>query len=53
MKKSVSAVLLAVVFSLASFAAAADKRYEIPLADSPALGPADARVTIVEFIDFQ
>jgi hypothetical protein len=34
-------------------AAAADKRHEIPLADSPAFGPADARVTIVEFIDFQ
>jgi hypothetical protein len=53
MKKIVAAALLAAVFSLASLSAAADKRYVIPLTDSPALGPADARVTIVEFIDFQ
>jgi hypothetical protein len=28
-------------------------RLEIPLADSPARGPAEALVTMVEFIDFQ
>jgi len=28
-------------------------RIEIPLADSPVLGPADAPVTMIEFIDFQ
>ncbi len=32
---------------------APDKRYEIPLSGSPSLGPADACVTLVEFIDFE
>jgi hypothetical protein len=51
--KLMSAALLAIALTFASPAVAADKRYEIPLADSPTIGPADARVTIVEFIDFQ
>jgi protein-disulfide isomerase len=28
-------------------------RIEVPVGDSPVFGPADAPVTIVEFIDFQ
>jgi hypothetical protein len=51
--KIISAAFLAVAFTFISPALAAEKRYEIPLADSPASGPADARVTIVEFINFQ
>jgi hypothetical protein len=51
--KIISAVFLAVALTFISPAVAAEKRYEMPLADSPALGPADARVTIVEFINFQ
>jgi len=39
------------------FAAAAspaqEKRYSVPLGDSPSRGPQDARITMVEFIDFQ
>ena len=32
---------------------AADKRTNVPIGDSPSLGPENAPVTIVEFIDFQ
>jgi len=34
-------------------AIAAQKRYDVPIGDSPTRGPADAPVTIVEFIDYQ
>ena len=29
------------------------KRYDVPVADSPYLGPEDAAVTIIEFLDYQ
>jgi len=29
------------------------KRYQIPLENSPSSGPADAPVTVFEFLDFQ
>ena len=29
------------------------KRVEVPIGDSPVIGPVDAPVTIIEFIDFQ
>jgi len=32
---------------------AEEKRFSIPVGDSPQKGPADAHVTIIEFIDFQ
>jgi hypothetical protein len=32
---------------------AAEKRVDVPIGDSPSQGPADAPVTIIEFIDFQ
>lgn len=44
--------VLAVVL-LALPAASQEKRISVPLDNSPACGPADAPVTIVEFIDFQ
>lgn len=29
------------------------KRTQVPIGDSPSIGPADAPITIIEFIDFQ
>jgi len=34
-------------------AEADDIRYAVPAGDSPSIGPANAPVTIVEFIDYQ
>jgi protein-disulfide isomerase len=34
-------------------AVAADIRYAVPAGDSPSVGPANAPVTIVEFLDYQ
>jgi len=48
--------LIAFFFLLAQFcghAAAEEPRFEVPVLDSPARGPADAPVTIVEFLDYQ
>jgi protein-disulfide isomerase len=42
------AILLATTYSHAD-----EKRYLVPIDDSPVLGPADAAVTIIEFLDFQ
>ncbi len=50
MKKT--AFVLAVLF-FAVIAPADEKRYSVPLDASPSIGPADAPVTIVEFLDFQ
>lgn len=36
-----------------SGAAAEKPRLEVPLGDAPVRGPADAAVTMIEFIDFQ
>jgi hypothetical protein len=41
------------VLLLFGIAHADEKRTEVPIGDSPAMGPADAPVTIIEFIDFQ
>ena len=34
-------------------AGAVDVRYAVPAGDSPSIGPANAPVTMVEFIDYQ
>jgi hypothetical protein len=50
MRKLVLAVLLVLV---TGGAVAEEKRFSVPLGDSPSTGPADAPVTIIEFLDFQ
>ncbi|MGW8272292.1 MAG: hypothetical protein ACWGN7_02765 [Thermodesulfovibrionales bacterium] len=48
-------VVLLVLLCVASLVLAAEKerRYEIPIEGSPAMGPSDAPITIVEFLDYQ
>jgi hypothetical protein len=38
---------------LAGSSVAAEQRYTVPIGDSPQKGPENARVTMIEFIDFQ
>jgi hypothetical protein len=38
---------------IASAALAEERRFAVPIGDSPTLGPANAPVTIIEFLDFQ
>ncbi len=49
MKKALI-VLLLLSFSMAF---AEGNRVQVPIADSPQLGPGSAPVTIIEFLDFQ
>ena len=44
-------VLLMVLFAVQGITD--EKRFTVPMADSPVLGPANAPVTIIEFLDFQ
>ncbi|MDW7772153.1 MAG: hypothetical protein SCH71_04600 [Desulfobulbaceae bacterium] len=50
MKKIVACIFVLFLFGTGY---AEEKRFEVPIGDSPSLGPADAPVTIIEFIDFQ
>ncbi len=47
------ALIALIVLFAGTAAAAEEKRYSVPLDASPSIGPADAPVTIVEFLDFQ
>jgi hypothetical protein len=38
---------------LACTALAEEMRFSVPVGDSPTIGPANAPVTIIEFLDFQ
>ncbi|HWR58150.1 MAG TPA: hypothetical protein VN328_04605 [Thermodesulfovibrionales bacterium] len=52
--KTATRLLLVAVFVLLSAVAYADeKRYSLPIDDSPVYGPEDAPITIIEFLDFQ
>ncbi len=50
MKRLLCALLLAILWVSGGHA---ENRIEVPLADSPVLGPPDAPITLIEFIDFQ
>jgi hypothetical protein len=45
--------LLVAIVLIVLPAFADEKRFSVPLGDSPALGPPGAPVTIIEFLDFQ
>jgi protein-disulfide isomerase len=47
------ALWIALALLAAYPAGAADIRYNVPAGDSPSIGPANAPVTIVEFLDYQ
>ncbi len=44
-------VLACILIALPAFAE--EKRFSVTIGDSPATGPANAPVTIIEFLDFQ
>lgn len=44
---------IALTLIAAAPAGAADVRYAVPTEGSPSIGPANAPVTIVEFLDYQ
>jgi protein-disulfide isomerase len=44
---------IALALISAAPAGAAEIRYTVPAGDSPSIGPANAPVTIVEFLDYQ
>jgi len=47
------ALWIALTLLAAVPAGAVDVRYAVPAGDSPSIGPANAPVTMVEFIDYQ
>ncbi len=46
-------VFVFVAFPALSYSTDNEKRYNVPIGDSPAYGPANAPVTIIEFLDYQ
>jgi len=46
-------LLIMSLFVAASVCFAQEKRYAVPIDNSPSYGPSTAPVTIVEFLDFQ
>jgi hypothetical protein len=53
MKVTARFLLMMFVLLIGTTAYSAEQRITVPLGDSPRMGPDNAPVTIVEFIDFQ
>ncbi|MBN2653782.1 MAG: hypothetical protein JXR79_01520 [Nitrospirae bacterium] len=45
--------VILVMLCIAPFAYCDEQRYSVPVGDSPVYGPANAPVTIIEFLDYQ
>ena len=45
--------VLFLLFLLLPHSGAAETRYNVPIGDSPSIGPAGAPVVIIEFLDYQ
>jgi hypothetical protein len=53
MKKVLCLTMTMFALLFSALAYSAEKRITVPIGDSPSMGPENAPVTIVEFIDFQ
>jgi len=49
--KKLILIMIVVFISVSAFAD--EKRFAVPVGDSPSTGPMNAPVTIIEFLDFQ
>lgn len=53
LKSAIRLLLIISIVLLAVLAYAEEKRYNVPIDDSPVFGPAEAPVTMIEFLDYQ
>ena len=52
--RQITALIIIVILSLIPFSASAQpERFDVPVGNSVHMGPADAPITIFEFLDFQ